>query len=374
MSSARRPALAILGCRGMPARHGGFETFAERLSVHLVGRGWDVEVYCHDGADETGPEELHGVRLRRLRIAQPGPLGTLVFDWRALREAVAGPPRLLLTLGYNSAVFAALSRLSHRVNLANMDGHEYRRAKWSRPVRAWFLLNEILACRLHNHIIADHPAIADHLAKRVARDHITTIPYGADRVDHADPGGLAAFGLAPSGYLLAVSRPEPENSLLEIVRAFSRRPRGVKLVVLGRVAATNNAYQRAVLEAASEEVMFPGAIYAPDVLAMLRLHCRLYLHGHQVGGTNPSLVEAMGAGSAVLAHDNQFNRWVAGPGAAYFASEIACAEEMDRLLAAPPETLRAMREASRERHAAAFTWKHALTRYEALLLDWWQRV
>jgi len=376
MSRDHRPAIAILGSRGIPACHGGFETFAERLAVHLVERGWDVEVYCQDGGDpdEACPDEYMGVRLRRLRISQTGPLGTLLFDWRTMRQAASGPPRLLLTLGYNCAVFAALPWFLGRTNLVNMDGLEWKRQKWSPPLRAWLWCNERLACWFHDHLIADHPAIADHLATRVARRHITTIPYGADRIVTADPAPLAALGVSPGGYALVIARPVPENSILEIVRAFSSRRRGMQLVVLGHIRPEYGPYPRALLAAASDEVVFPGAIYDAPTLAALRVHCRLYVHGHQVGGTNPSLVEALGAGSAVLAHDNPFNRWVAGPGASYFVTEADCAGAMDAMLAATDAARQAMGAASRSRHAAMFTWTDALTRYEVLLSHWWQRV
>ncbi|HEY0419647.1 MAG TPA: DUF1972 domain-containing protein, partial [Acetobacteraceae bacterium] len=181
-SHRARPRLLILGTRGIPARHGGFETFAERLALHLVGRGWKVEVFCQDEPGESGPECWRGVRLRRVPVPWFGAKGSILFDWRAMRQARDG---LLLTLGYNTALFGVLARLRRLPNLINMDGVEWRRAKWPKPVRAWFWLNEWLGSRLGSHLIADHPAIADHLARprrfgAAGRERITTIPYGAD--------------------------------------------------------------------------------------------------------------------------------------------------------------------------------------------------
>ena len=127
-----------------------------------------------------------------------------------------------------------------------------------------------------------------------------------------------------------VCRIEPENSLLEIVRAFSSKRRNRKLVVLGKFDQAN-AYHNAVRAAASDEVLFPGPIYDQAVLASLRSHVRLYCHGHTVGGTNPSLVEALGAGCPVLAQNNRFNTWVAGPDQFYFDDEASCAALFDSL-------------------------------------------
>jgi glycosyltransferase involved in cell wall biosynthesis len=153
-----------------------------------------------------------------------------------------------------------------------------------------------------------------------------------------------------------------------MVRAWSAARRGMPLVVLGEYGDPRNAYQRTVRAEAGPEVRFPGAIYDAPAVAALRAHARLYLHGHTVGGTNPSLVEALGAGSPVLAHDNPFNRWVAADAARYFAGERHCRDVLDVLLADEP-ALRAMRAAALDRHAEAFTWDAVLPQYERLLID-----
>jgi glycosyltransferase involved in cell wall biosynthesis len=142
----------------------------------------------------------------------------------------------------------------------------------------------------------------------------------------------------------------------------------MQLVVLGKYDP-NHAYQRAVKEAASDEVRFIGAVYDKPTVAALRFHAQLYVHGHQVGGTNPSLVESLGAGNAVLAHDNPFNRWVVADGARYFKNEDECAAALDNLLDNEAE-IASMKAASRSRFDAEFTWEKILKEYEDLLLKW----
>ena len=361
-----RHAIAILGTRGIPACHGGFETFAERLALHLVDRGWLVTVYCQDERDgEVLESEYQGVRLVSIPEQRAGAAGTVFFDWKSTQRA-AREPGLVLTLGYNTAAFTTWYRIRHRSSVINMDGLEWQRGKWGRGARIWLRLNEWFACRLADHLVADHPEIARYLSTVAPRSKITMIPYGADAVTDADPRRVEELGLAPRGYALVVARPEPENSLLEIVSAFSKRPRGVQLVVLGKYRPDENEYQRRVLEAASDEVVFPGAIYDRTTVAALRYFARAYIHGHTVGGTNPALVEALAAGCPVLAHDNRFNRWVAGPEAAYFGNEFSCSAAIDVLLD-DANRLHQMSDASRARHAAAFTWERVLGQYEALL-------
>ena len=363
-----QPALRILGTRGVPAAHGGFETFAEHLALHLVQRGWQVTVYCQEeGRGPAVQDEWQGVRRVRIPVAQAGPRGTIVFDWKATLHAAA-TAELCLTLGYNTALFCAALRLRGVPNVINMDGIEWRRDKWGKWAKAWFWVNEQLGCRLGNHLVADHPEIARHLARNVSGSKITTIAYGADAPVGLDDAPVRALGLVPGRYLTLVARPEPENSVLDVVRAFSRRQRGHTLAVLGAYGEAN-PYHRAVRAAASAEVRFLGAIYDQPVLQALRVHCSAYVHGHRVGGTNPSLVEALGAGNAVLAHDNRFNRWVAGDAARYFDGVDGCAAVLDVLLDDEP-ALQALRAAARQRFEQAFTWPRILQQYETLLTAW----
>lgn len=360
------PRLVILGSRGVPGRHGGFEAFATRLAPFLVARGWRVTVACQSDDGSAQPPQWQGVRLVHHHPRTAGPLATIETDLRAVLATLRRGADIVLTLGYNTALFGSLLRAARIPHLMNMDGIEWRRSKWSRPVRAWFWANERMARFTADHLIADHPEIAEHLARHVPRARISMIPYGGDAVAAADPGpAIARFGIEPGRYAAIVARPEPENSILELVQAFSRRPRGCTLLVLGRLDDAH-PYHRAVRAAASADVRFAGPEYDATVLASMRAHSRLYLHGHRVGGTNPSLVEALGAGTAVLAHDNRFNRWVAGAAAAYFTDADDCDAALDRLLA-PGIDLGPMRAAARSRHAEAFRWPPVLAAYEALL-------
>lgn len=361
--------LNILGVRGVPARHGGFESFAERLSLFLVESGWDVTVYCQEAGKGAVSESLwRGIRRVHIPVQRGGAAGTIVFDWRATCHALS-QDGLFLTLGYNTAIFNLLQRLKGQTNIINMDGIEWRRDKWGLLAKSWFWLNERAGCWIGNHLVADHPRIREHLASRVSVEKITMIPYGAEKVSDADASLLVPFGVEPDRFSVVIARPEPENSFLEMVRAFSRERRDHKLVVLGNFRSDSNPYHRQVMAAASDEVIFPGAIYDAPVVQALRFYSRFYLHGHRVGGTNPSLVEAMGAGCAVIAHDNPFNRWVAGVDAAYFVDEPACAELLENLLTDNAAIAR-MKAASSARFAERFTWDQVLREYEDLLVSW----
>lgn len=367
------PAVAILGCRGIPASHGGFEAFAQELALYLVLHGWVVTVYCQGSElGQAVEEDWRGVRLVHIPTRLSGAMASIEFDCLCTVHALRTDMPLFLTLGYNTAFLGVFYRLADRRTLFNMDGIEWRRGKWSAPVKLWFLANEWLGCYLAHHLIADHPEIARHLATRVDAAKISMIPYGAHPVPSANSQAVRALGLEPGRYALLVARPEPENSLLEIVQAFCSAPTGIRLAVVGMGSDDTHSsrYERAVRRAAGSEVTWLGPLYDRAVVEALRFHALFYVHGHRVGGTNPSLVEALAAGCPVLARDNGFNRWVAGPDALYFDSVESCRREMLRLIAAPAQ-LAPMRSASRERHQRDFEWPPVLSAYEKLLRQHW---
>ena len=355
----------ILGTRGLPASHGGFETFAQDLSLFLAARNHHVTVYCQAEPDTASAEDVwNGVH----RVLVPSPdssVGTMLFDWAATmhssrREGIA------LTLGYNTGVFNLMFKLRHIPNIMNMDGIEWKRAKWSWTQRGWLWFNEWAGARCADHLIADHPEIAVHLRRHTSTDKISMIPYGADAVTSASTEPLTRYGLKPKGYYFLVARAEPENSILEIVSSFSSRRVSFPLVVFGEYSPGRNRYHRRVIDAAGPNVRFLGAIYDREIVQALRFHARAYIHGHHVGGTNPSLVESLAAGNAIIAHDNRFNRWVAGQGAKYFKGSHDL-EETLYSLEQDPCVLLGMEESSRQRHGKDFTKETVLSAYEELL-------
>ena len=366
-TGSRPQTVRILGTHGVPANYGGFETAAENVAKFLVSRGWRVIVYCQ--VEGTGPileDRWEGMERVLIPVHRPGWLGTSQFDLISIRHATRFN-EVCLTFGYNTAVFNSLTRLRGVPNVINMDGIEWSRARWGKARQAILYTNERIACVVGNHLIADHPVIADYLQTRAPARKVSTVTYGAPLLTGGREEFLAEYGVRPGAYLTLIARPIPENSILELVRGFSRRPRGVHLVVLGDYLPNSDPYHAEVVAAASDEVRFAGAVYAPERVQSLRFHSLGYLHGHTVGGTNPSLVEALGAGNPVLAHDNPYNRWVAQDAALY----VRTAEDVDSALSAllaDPGLRTRLGAAARARHASEFTWVHVAGQYEELLL------
>ena len=327
MPQSEVPKIAVLGTRGIPAKYGGFETFAEALAIGLSRKGCDVTVFCERSAEIPSPT-YQGVTLVHFRAPRLGPLSTIIFDLKCLLESRRGFD-IVYMLGYGAAPFCLIPRLFGRRVWINMDGVEWKRSKWSWSGRVYLRAMERIAVMAANRVIADAAAIKDHLEARYGRlKKCDVIAYGAHVTREADISGVEHFaGLEPGGYYLVVCRMEPENHVREIIEGFEASESPYPLVVVGGISEQTD-YVRELLERDSERVRFVGAIYDQKLLTSLRFHARAYIHGHSVGGTNPSLLESMGVGNIVLAHDNPFNREVLGPHGSFFLNAEQLAESV----------------------------------------------
>ncbi len=294
-------------------------------------------------------------------------MGTVGFDLRSALAASKDKGAVILTLGYNTAVFSMIHRWRGVRHFMNMDGVEWRRQKWTPLQRIWLRANEWFGASCANELIADHPAIKKHLSDIADPEKITVIPYGADAIQDMPADPVLAMGLVPGAYDLVIARAEPENSMLEIVTAYAQGDRRYPLVVLGKYMPEENDYHKRVFQAAEgSDILFPGAIYDSTIVKSLRFHARAYVHGHQVGGTNPSLVEALAAGNAVIAHRNSYNSWVAGEMAQLFSTSEELRGIFDQL-DENQALLEDMRAASRKRHQLCFRTEMIMKAYENLL-------
>ena len=359
--------LAILGTRGIPASYGGFETFAERLATGLCSRGFEVTVFC-EATKPSPPAAYHGVRLRYIASPVLGPLSTILFDakclWSARKEF-----DLVYMLGYGAAPFCLIPRLWNTEVWINPDGLEWARAKWNSPAKFYFRLMEWVSLHIADRVIADANAIAASLAGRHGPlRSCTVIPYGCDVVESPPPLQLLSeWSLGPRDYYLIVCRLEPENHVLEILQAFQQSSSNKQLIIAGDHRAKTRYIER-LLSIRDPRLRFIGTVYDPCRLTALRYHAFAYMHGHSVGGTNPSLLEAMGCGNLIFAHDNPFNRETLGPSGFYFANAIDLSFAIDRAEQADAE-LEPLREATRIRARSKYQWCDIVTRYESLLRE-----
>lgn len=358
--------LAILGTRGIPALYGGFETFAEELSVRLVQRGVEVTVYCEAGDGELAVM-YRGVHLVHIPAPRLGPLTTIVFDLRCLwhaRKMFA----VVYMLGYGAGLFCFLPRLWGSTVWINMDGIEWARSKWGRLAKIWFKLMEAVAMWTPDRVIADAHGILRHLDSRHAHmPAASVIPYGAPVIDIVpDARLLEEWQLTPGQYYLVVCRLEPENSVREIIQGYLRSDSRLPLIVVGSLVPAT-AYVNNLLQVNDSRIHFIGPVYEKKKLLTLRFHALAYAHGHTVGGTNPSLLEALGCGSLIIARDNVFNREVAGPVAMYFNNEIDIPELIKTIEAYSSDKISEIRMLAIQRVSKCYNWDIITDQYFILL-------
>lgn len=362
--------IAIFGTRGIPARYGGFETFAEQLAVRLAQRGHDVTVYGRAG--QVDPE-LAGRRYRGVRlVVLPAPrskhletvVHTLLSAWHARRE------RFDFALVCNSANFASLPllRRSGAATALAIDGIESERRKWGPLGRSFYRLAAVLGPRLADVIVADC-AVIEEIYRRQGADRVERIAYGAEPPATAGVGELERLGVAPGGYVLYVSRLEPENNADVVIRAYRSARLDLDLVVVGDApyAGAYKAHLR-TLAAGDPRIHFAGYVFG-EGYDELRRHAACYVQATEVGGTHPALLEAMAASLPVVANDIPEHREVLGDTGWYYARNDASqlAVLLREVLAPEAAAERAARaQAACERVRARYDWEGVVDAYEAL--------
>lgn len=365
--------VAMVGTRGVPARYGGFETAVEEVGRRLAERGHDVLVYCRG----TGPAEHLGMRLVHLPSVPQKAAETLSHTAASVAHLVAreDPDAVLLFNAANAVLLPPLRARGLAVAV-HVDGLEHRRGKWGRFGRAWYRAGERLAVRLGTEVIADAEGIADYYRDTYAADSRVLV-YGAPLLDPdrdlrpllSRSDDLGGHPLEAGGFHLLVARMEPENYVEQIVAGYVRSRAALPLVVVGS-APYAGPYQLRVEAAAAGDprVRLVGAVWDQALLDALYSGALTYLHGHSVGGTNPSLLRAMGAGTATAAIDVTFTREVLGPTGVYFTgpAEVATALEEAE---ADPGAARARGRRARARAAERYVWDEVADGYEKLCAD-----
>lgn len=361
--------VAILGSRGIPASYGGFETFAEQLATRLVSRGHHVTVYAETLDQPSVDTFYQGVRVRSIHRPRWGAASVLAYDCSCLWDARHAYD-LVYMLGYGAAWACWWPRVFGVPVWINVDGIEWARSKWGGGARLYLRVMEWMATKVASRLIADAEAIAQRFRQTYANGAPSSvIAYGAElvHVEDVHSSALLTWGLVADRYMLVVARPEPENHILEIIRGYLIHGGDWPLVIVGDVSGST-PYQRELKALTSDRVRFIGGIYDAGQLKSLRVHASCYLHGHSVGGTNPSLLEALACGNWVLAHDNPFNREVARDAADYFSTPEQLALALDRVVGLVDTERRARSRRARSIVTEHYTWDGIADAYERLML------
>lgn len=316
--------IGISGTRGIPNRYGGFEQCAEYLALGLVQKGHEVWVY-NSGNHEYAESNWRGVHIIHCKDPENkmGTFGQFLYDRNCFKDAGKRNFDVLLQLGYTSSSIWHSIWPKQAVNIVNMDGLEWKRSKYNKYVQRFLMLAEKWAAVNADALVADSIGIQQYLEGKYKLPSVF-IPYGAEVFDQPDANVLSSYSLAANGYSMLMARMEPENNVETIIKGYLLSSRTEPLLVIGK---TDNKFGQYLVSeyAGNSNILFLGGIYDINIINNLRYYSLLYFHGHSVGGTNPSLLEAMSSNALIAANDNVFNKTVLGDDAFYFsnAADIA---------------------------------------------------
>jgi len=358
--------IGIAGTRGIPNFYGGFEQVAACLAKGLAEKGHEVTVYNphnHPYKKNT----WNGVTI--IHCYDPelfaGTAGQFLYDLNCITDARKRQFDILLVLGYTSSSVWGRYYPKKSIVITNMDGLEWKRTKYTRPVQRFLQYAEKLAIRHSDYYIADSPVIQEYLQDKYPVT-VKYISYGAEIMKTSNAEPLSMYGISRQNYFLLMARMEPENNIEMILDGFRESHSIKKCIIIG---STENKFGRYLVDKYRNEqrIQFMGPVYDPVQVQSLTANAYLYFHGHSVGGTNPSLLEAMAARVLIAAHDNPFNSAVLTNDAYYFSDTLEVRHIIDTL--EPGVAEQVMITNNLRKIENEFNWANIVDQYEQFFLD-----
>jgi glycosyltransferase involved in cell wall biosynthesis len=353
--------IAIIGTVGLPSNYGGFETLTEYLTKDLGDR-FDITVFCSSTSYKTKLKTHNNAKLKYLPLNANG-IQSILYDIISIFYALLFADTLLV-LGVSGCIVLPLVKLiSTKKIIVNIDGIEWRRAKWGRFSKSFLKYSEKIAVTFADAIVTDNRVIQQYV-KNSYNIESTYIPYGGDHVSKKTitTQVLKQFTFLNTQYAFKVCRIEPENNIHIILEAFANNGT-INFVIIGNWANSTYSKNLKLQYAHFKNICMLDPIYNQDILNQIRSNCFLYIHGHSAGGTNPSLVEAMSLGLPICAYDVSYNRETTSNSAIYFKDSIA----LQSLLQNQDTSL--LNTNARKMLLLAsdnFTWRKIATAYENL--------
>jgi len=319
--------IGILGTRGIPNHYGGFEQFAEFFATFAAGRGH--EVYVYNSHNHPYQEKVFN-NVHIVHCYDPehkiGTVGQFIYDLNCIIDARKRDFDIILQLGYTSSSVWFSLHPKNAIVITNMDGLEWKRTKYSKKVQKALQIAERLAVKKSDFLIADSIGIQKYIKEKYQKES-TYIAYGAHNFDNPNPEILKEYQVEKEKFNMIMARFEPENNLDMVLEGVTMAENKTPILVIGNHNTKYGSYLKNKFESFSH-IRFLGAVYNLDHLNNLRYYSNLYFHGHTVGGTNPSLLEAMASNALIAAHNNDFNKGVLKENAYYFSN----ADEVKKIL------------------------------------------
>lgn len=368
-SGDRTLRIAMIGVHGIPHTYGGGDELVLNLAPRLVERGHHVTVYCRSG-DYIADRSPHwkGVERVFLPTVERKAAGQFIHSTLAMGHAIAHNFDVVYVHTLPSGVHTLMPYVCGQQIVVNVNGLDWEREKWGRLGRSYFKLAREVVLRTADEIVNDSQVMRQYYLDHFARDS-TYIAYGAHVSNSQRPELLRRWNLACQGYYLVASRLVPENNADTIIDAYKQIDTDRPLIIAG-TANFNSDWTQLVRAKADERVRFIGHVADPQVVRELHCNAYAYLHGHSMGGTNPSLLKALGCANCVVAYDSPFNLEVLRGDTGVIYGEVfhttADLVHVLRRLEQSPEMVSSHQRAAPARIREAYSWDFVTDRYEAV--------
>ncbi len=379
----------IVGSKGIPGAYGGYETFVDKLTEYHQARQ-DLKYHVACKSNKTGEFVYHNARCFQIKVPNIGPAQAIYYDVAALsacckyiRANSIEKPIIYILACRIGPFMAHFVRKIHKLGGAvyvNPDGHEWMRAKWPAPVRKYWKISEKMMTRRADLLVCDSKNIEAYIRQTYAAyaPETTFIAYGAETrrstLSDGDPkltDWYAQWGLTPKGYYLVVGRFVPENNYETMIREFMKSGTHKNFALITNVSADFlETLKKKTGFDKDPRIKFVGTVYDQELLMKIRENAYGYFHGHEVGGTNPSLLEALGSTELNLLLGVGFNREVAENAALYWSKEPGnLAALIEKADAMPADQIASLGERARNRIATAYSWQYITDKYAELFLS-----
>ncbi|MDP1678346.1 MAG: DUF1972 domain-containing protein [Bacteroidota bacterium] len=358
--------IAIIGSRGYPYVYSGYETFVTELSTRLVKKGHKITVYCHKGLFKEFPPVVNGVDLVYLPAIETKSISQLSHSLLSTLHVVSRSVDVVLYVNSANGPFGLITTIARKKTAINVDGLEWLRPKWKGLGAKYFYFSSWLSTKLFDVVISDSDRMAD-IYKKEFNASSTTIAYGANPAYSTNPELIEQMGLKKNDYYLIVGRLIPDNNADIIVKGFEKSTSKKKLVVVGDVPY-RDAYAESIKKTTDPRILFPGYVKDPNVLRELYCNSYAYFHGHEFGGTNPTLLKALAYGCGILALDTVFSREVLldGKHGVFFQKDVDSVAMVVNETEKDSSRLETLRSIARERITSNYTWEKIADQYEQL--------
>ena len=298
--------IAIIGSRGYPFVYSGYETLIKELSERLVARGCEVTVYCHRNLFKEKPALVNGIKLVYVPTIESKSLSQLIHSFLSMCHAVTSDADVIFAVNAANGPFGLISKIFRKQTAINVDGLEWLRPKWKGLGAKYFKIAARLSTILFDQIINDSDEMRKVYLNMFKKDSVV-IAYGATVIKSEELSLIKQWPITPKEYYLVVGRMIPDNNADIIVKGFLASNSTKKMVVLGDVFYRDN-YADKLKALKDKRLIFTGYVNDSDVLAALYHHSYMYVHGHEFGGTNPTMIKAMAYGCGILALNTVFNK------------------------------------------------------------------